>query len=287
MTTAKSKPAVIDAQVHAYEHDHRERPWIGSLAGPPAVTGDDMVAAMDAVGVDGALLVSPWSMYRYDASYALEVYARHASRFALIKPFDFSLPTIGDDIAAWAATPGAVGARVVLMGDMRAAADDTGLARMLAAAADHALPVNILCWGQLDLFDALAVRHSNTRLVLDHLGLAQPLHGPRPAAPFADLPAVLALARHDNVAIKITGACTLSHQPFPFADIWPALEAIFAAYSLSRCLWGTDWTRALDYVDYAAGVEAFRGSERLSESERAALMGGSLAALYGWTPTPG
>jgi hypothetical protein len=32
------------------------------LQGPDEVTGDDMVAAMDAVGVDGALLVSPFSM---------------------------------------------------------------------------------------------------------------------------------------------------------------------------------------------------------------------------------
>jgi hypothetical protein len=43
------------------------------LQGPDEVTGDDMVAAMDAVGVDGALLISPFSLYRYDASYALEV----------------------------------------------------------------------------------------------------------------------------------------------------------------------------------------------------------------------
>ena len=63
---------VIDAQVHAYERDRPERPWIGYLHGPPEVTGDQMVAAMDEVGVDGAILVSPYSMYRYDASYALE-----------------------------------------------------------------------------------------------------------------------------------------------------------------------------------------------------------------------
>ena len=65
----------IDAQVHAYEHNHPGRPWVGTLTGPAEVTGDQMVAAMDAVGVDGAILVSPFSMYRYDASYAKEVYA--------------------------------------------------------------------------------------------------------------------------------------------------------------------------------------------------------------------
>jgi hypothetical protein len=76
----------IDAQVHAYERNHAGRPWVGTLAGPAEVTGEQMVAAMDAVGVDGAVLVSPFSMYRYDASYATEVYAAHPNRFGLVKP---------------------------------------------------------------------------------------------------------------------------------------------------------------------------------------------------------
>jgi L-fuconolactonase len=46
----------LDSQVHAYERNHPGRPWIGTLYGPPEVTGDQMVAAMDAVGVDGAIL---------------------------------------------------------------------------------------------------------------------------------------------------------------------------------------------------------------------------------------
>ena len=65
----------LDSQVHAYERDHPGRPWAGVLHGPAEVTGDQMVAAMAAVGVDGAVLVSPFSMYRYDASYAIAVHA--------------------------------------------------------------------------------------------------------------------------------------------------------------------------------------------------------------------
>ncbi len=81
----------IDAQVHAYERDHPVRPWAAVLTGPPEVTGNDMVAAMDAVGVDGALLVSIFTMYRYDASYAIQIHAAHPNRFALIKPVDPTL----------------------------------------------------------------------------------------------------------------------------------------------------------------------------------------------------
>src|SRR5450432_2993293 len=71
-TSPKGHDAVltIDSQVHAYEHNHPDRPWAGVLPGPAAVTGDDMVVAMAAAGVDAALLVSAFSFYRYDASYA-------------------------------------------------------------------------------------------------------------------------------------------------------------------------------------------------------------------------
>src|SRR5215472_1615065 len=78
----------IDAQVHAYERNHPGRPWAGVLTGPAEVTGDNMVAAMHAVGVDGAVLVSPFTMYGYDASYALEVHRQHPGRFGLVKPVD-------------------------------------------------------------------------------------------------------------------------------------------------------------------------------------------------------
>ena len=89
----------IDAQVHAYECNHPGRPWANVLAGPPEVTGEQMVAAMDAVGVDGALLISPFTLYRYDASYALKVHAQYPERFALIKPVDPSDPSVADTVA--------------------------------------------------------------------------------------------------------------------------------------------------------------------------------------------
>jgi hypothetical protein len=46
----------LDSQVHAYEGNHPGRLWAGLLQGPAEVTGRQMVAAMDAVGVDGAVL---------------------------------------------------------------------------------------------------------------------------------------------------------------------------------------------------------------------------------------
>jgi len=277
---------VIDAQVHAYERNHPGRPWAGVLHGPSEITGDQLVAAMDAVGVDGAILVSPYSMYRYDASYALEVHARHPGRFGLVKPVDPSDPAVAATVGEWAATPGAVGVRIMLNRDVSSDPADPGINRVLTAAARHSLPVNLLASGRLDQARELAARRPDTQLVIDHLGLPQPFEPPPPAQPFAELPKVLALAALTNVAIKITGACTLSHEPFPYRDLWEPLGRIFDAFGLDRCLWGTDWTRAVELLTLAQGVEAFRATDRLSDSDRATLMGGTLAGIYRWAPAP-
>ena len=275
----------IDAQVHAYERNHRGRPWRAVLAGPAEVTGDDMVAAMDAVGVDGALLVSPFTTYGYDASYALQVRAAHPGRFAVIKPVDPADPGVTETIAEWAATEGTVAIRIMMTGGVSEDPADPGINRVLAAAATHDLPVNLLCWGRLEQADALAARNPDTMLVIDHLGLQQPFAPPALAQPFADLPKLLRLAAHANVAVKITGACTLSHQPFPYQDLWDPLGRIFDAFGINRCLWGTDWTRAVALLTYKEGVEAFRVADRLSDSDRAALMGATLSRVYGWSPS--
>jgi L-fuconolactonase len=274
----------IDAQVHAYERNQPGRPWAGHLAGPAEVTGDDMVTAMDAVGVDGAVLVSPHSLYRFDASYALEVHRKHPDRFALVKPVDPDDAGVEETIADWVATPGTVGIRLMLRPEVSSDPADPGINRVLAAAARHGMPVNVLGWGRLEQVDGLARRNPQTQLVIDHLGLQQPFEPPPPPEPWADLPKLLPLAAHPNVAVKISGAGTLSHEPFPFRDIWDPLWRIFDAFGLERCLWGTDWTRAVSLLTYRDGVEAFRVTDRLTDAERAQLMGESLARIYRWRP---
>src|SRR5450756_758317 len=228
---------IIDSQVHAYEANTPKRPWHSVPNWPDHVTGDEMVAAMDKVGVDGAIFISAFSMYRYDASYAVEVQRAHP-----------------------------------------------GLDRIVRAAVRHDFPVNVLCWDNLDAGTALIDRHPDARFILDHLGILQPRVPPAPPQPWAELPKVLELARRPNAVIKVSGACTLSREPYPFPDIWDPLARVFDAWGFDRCLWGTDWTRAFAVVNYAQAVEPFLKTSRLSDTERAMLMGGACAKAYGWSP---
>jgi L-fuconolactonase len=278
---------IIDSQVHAYEANTPQRPWASVPNWPDHVTGDEMVAAMDKLGIDGAILISPFAMYRYDASYAVEVQRAHPGRFAIVKPVDPDDPAVADVIADWKKTPGTVGIRIMLTKDAKYQPGHAGLDRVLREAVRHDFPVNVLFWGNIDAGAELIDRHPDTRFIIDHLGLMQPRTPPAPSEPWAELPKVLELARRKNAVIKVSGACTLSRDGYPYADIWDPLARVFDAWGFERCLWGTDWTRAFAVVNYEQAVEPFLRTERLSESERAMLMGGACEKAYGWSPTSG
>jgi L-fuconolactonase len=93
---------------------------------PDHVTGDEMVTAMDKVGVDGAI-ISAFSLYRYDASYAVQVQRAHPGRFAIVKPVNPDDPAVGDVIAEWKETAGAVGIRIMMTTEAKREPNDPGL----------------------------------------------------------------------------------------------------------------------------------------------------------------
>ncbi len=276
---------LIDAQLHAYERNHPGRPWHAVLAGPPEATGDQTIAMLDQNGVDGAILISAFTMYRYDASYALEVHKKHPGRFALIKPVDPADPAVAEIIADWKRMPGTVAVRMLLArSGLAADAADPGLNRVLATAAKLSMPVNLHIAGRLDQGIELIRRNPDTQIIVDHLALVQPHEPPKPDAPWAELEQVLTLAPLKNVVMKITGACTLSREPYPFNDIWDPVCRMIDTFGIDRCLWGTDWTRAVAFLTHKQGTDAFRDTTRLSTSDKAKLMGANTARVYGWKP---
>ena len=278
---------IIDSQIHAYEANTPKRPWASVPNWPPSATGDEQVEAMDKLGIDGAIFISAFATYRYDGSYAVEVQRKHPGRFAIVKPIDPDDPAAADVIADWKKTPGTVGVRIMLVKEPGRERDpnDPGIDRILRAAVRHDFPVNILFWGNLDAGTMLIDKHPDVRFIIDHLAILQPRTPPAPPQPWADLPRVLDLAKRKNAVIKVSGACTLSKEPYPFNDIWDPLARVFDAWGMERCLWGTDGTRAFAVVNHERAVKPFLETKRLSESDRAMLMGGACAKAYGWSPS--
>ena len=142
---------VIDVQVHPFDQNHPGRPWASPSHGLDFATGEEMVAAMNSVGVDGAIMVSSFSAYEYDPSYALEVYNTYPDKFRVVTLVDATNPAIDDVGRRNGRRRQARAAFGIRMRDgLPIDADHPGLNRAFAAAAKHGLPVNLLCWGILD-----------------------------------------------------------------------------------------------------------------------------------------
>ena len=88
--------------------------------------------------------------------------------------------------------------------------------------------------------DRIAARHPGLKLVIDHVGIS--VRGKAPHV-FEELPAVCALAKHPNVAVKASGMPSLSAQPYPFRDLHDAIHRLVDAFGPKRTFWGTDLTR--------------------------------------------
>src|SRR2546430_13939365 len=141
---------IIDSQIHAYEANTPKRPWHSVRNWPASATGDETVAAMDKLGIDGAIFISAFSLYRYDASYAVEVQRKHPGRFALVKPVDPDDPAVADVIADWKKTPGTVGIRIMMTKEAGRDPNHPGLHPILPAAGRYGLPGHKLVLGDPD-----------------------------------------------------------------------------------------------------------------------------------------
>ena len=77
----------------------------------------------------------------------------------------------------------------------------------LWAAAERAgVPIAMLATDSLPHIGRIAERHPGLRLTIDHLGGRGGNTTLKDAAAMAHMPALLALAKHPNVAVKATGA---------------------------------------------------------------------------------
>ena len=235
---------IVDSQVHIWGADTPDRPWPPGRAHqaqkPYPVTKDMLLGEMDAAGVSRVVLVPPsWEGDRNDL--ALEAARLHPDRFAVMGRLALERPESRALVADWKKQPGMLGMRFTFHTDVSRPWLADGTAEWLWAAAERAgIPLMVLVPGSLDALDRIAGRHPDLKLVIDHVGLR--VGGKAPSA-FTDLPAVCALAKHGNVAVKASGMPSLSAEPYPFRDLHPHIRQLVDAFGPRRTFWGTDLTR--------------------------------------------
>ena len=118
------------------------------------------------------------------------------------------------------------------------------------------------------------------RFVFSHVGLPG-RHGRPEREQVRDrLRPLLALADRDSVFVKLSGLYAICDPP----DLWPQLPAVpfvaevLAAFGPARCLWGSDFSPALEFLTFEQTIPVLSGCA-LSPEETGLVMSGNLVRL--------
>jgi L-fuconolactonase len=272
---------IVDSQVHIWAADTPERPWPPGRAHeaqrPYPVTGDAILFEMDLAGVSRAVLVPPsWEGDRNDL--ALEAARLHPDRFAVMGRLAVQRPESRALVADWTKQPGMLGMRFTFHNEHNRPFLTDGTADWLWPAAERAgMPLMVLVPGSLAVVDRIAGAHPGLKLVIDHVGL--PIR--KDPRVFDDLPAVCALARHPNVAVKASGMAALSMERYPFRDLHPHIRRLVDAFGPRRTFWGTDLTRMP--CTYRECIDLFtKELPWLQDEDLEWVMGRGVCEWLGW-----
>ena len=93
----------------------------------------------------------------------------------------------------------------------------------------------------------------------------------------------IALAKHENVYIESGGLTWLFHKEFyPYPS---AIDAILEARDIcgiEKLMWGSDYPRTMTDITYIMAVRFIAESDKLTEDEKKAFLGGNAEKFYGF-----
>lgn len=281
---------IVDAQVHM---------------GPGRI--DEMLAAMDAVGVRAIVIDEYWvATMRGDPQHHLangaarpvsptaELAAQlHPERFSYLQKVSREDPEIGAVARLCRDAPGCRALRIspgMSPAEAKQFAQG-GYDNVLAASADAGLPLFVFAPDMPQAFARAAEAFPGLKIIIDHCGIFS--NSMRTG--FAGLPAlsdeqqlatfdeVRALERYPNLALKWGHASGHFATPaWPGEGLWPILRLAIDAFGKERVMWASDHSvnqRGESWADLLYGV---LGDPGLSQDEREWVLGKSLRRWIGW-----
>lgn len=250
---------ILDPQRFAYAPDTAYAP-----AGAEIATREQLSHVLDHYGVAHALIVGPNSGYGLDNRCLLDALAFGAGRYK-------GIAVVRNEIDLDALR--ALKAQGVVGVAMNAALLGVGAYADAAPLLEKLRTLDL--WAQIQLRDEqlLTLRPlleaSGAKLLIDHCGRPDAKAGVAQAG-FA---ALLDMARHERVVVKLSGYSKLSNQPFPYPDAQPYVQALLEAFTPQALVWASDWPflRASDRIDYGPLLGLFERWVPDAAAQRAIL----------------
>jgi L-fuconolactonase len=276
---------IIDAQVHIWKPESPERPYAKEDASKPhrpvPLGYEDLLREMAQAGVDRVILVPPsWEGYRND--YALETAQKYPDRFAVMGKVPLNDAASKTRIATWLKQPGMLGFRISFRHSGTHAFLDDGTADWFWADCErYDIPVMIFAPFAVAKIGAIAERHPNLRVIVDHMGLNTQWKG-KDLSPGVDV--LLKFARFKNVGVKLSCLPCYVDEAYPFPTLHEQIRRVVETFGAQRLFWGTDLSQLP--CSYRQAVTLFTEElEFLTAQDKEWILGRALAEWLRWPLT--
>jgi predicted TIM-barrel fold metal-dependent hydrolase len=272
---------VVDAHVHCFagakDRDfpyHTDAPY----KPPEAATPKALLEAMDGAGVDYTVIVHP-EPYQDDHSYLEHCLKQDRKRLKGTCLFFAAREDSPKRLAALAKRCSLVALRVHAYAPERQPPfGKPELKALWKQAADLGLAVQIHFEPRYAPgFEPYLKEFNKTTVIIDHLG--RPFQGtPKEHKVVLDW-----AGRYKNAVMKVSALP--EPEKYPHRKIAPVVKGITQAYGADRLIYGGGWGAGVSAKAYRAERERVAGYlAHLSAAERAAVLGGNAAKLFGFGP---
>lgn len=302
-------PVVFDTHAHVLSPDTARYPYSSLRGGakvpvtPVVFTVEDLIAAMDAGGVDQACIVQRATLYGYDNRYALDAAATFPDRLVPIVVLDAQDPAAPSLLREMAAMHRLGGLRIVaptLTRTETAWLDSAQALQLWRTASSLSLPVTVILYRMNNAAGCAALlgiarRFRDIPILIDHAGVP---HGSTPEMRHAaaqGTPYAIPPAPDFGISGSVGPFAELGHVHFKVTDInFDRLEdarldsatfvrALADRFGAARLLWGSDVGQSpAPYHDKLQRLEA--STRLLGSAERAQYLGGTALRLYRGAP---
>lgn len=242
------------------------------------VDGPSLLLAMDAAGIEKAVVVQASTVYGHDSRYVVDVVTAHRDRLAGVFSLDVLANDSVDQMRHWLGA-GLSGLRLFTTGTTMPGQagwlDDPRTFPVWEYAEAHGVPVCLQMTAEgIPMLRNLLQRFPAVRVLLDHLARPKLADGP----PYADAQSLFDLADYPGVFLKFTNrtlaaAAEGASQPSAF------IAKLVGAFGAERVAWGSNFPAAAGTLAILLD-EAREAFSTLAEEDRAMIFGKTIAGLY-------
>jgi predicted TIM-barrel fold metal-dependent hydrolase len=190
---------IVDTHVHVVSGDPARYPVLDGAPDWPVTEVERLVASMDVLSIDRALLVQTFFTYGVDNSYMIDAAARFPDRFATVCVIDQTAPQAPDVLTNLVQHRGVRGLRLMPKGHPPGVLSDPRTFPVWKRAQELGIVVTVAAeLEHLAAMPALVERFPDVRICFEHmwgLDVGDP--------PYSRVRDILQLARFPNVSLKL------------------------------------------------------------------------------------